>query len=53
MYMIGAMNANEIRELEDMNPYDGGEKYFSQANMNMLTAEGPVSAQGNSGNGQE
>lgn len=33
MYNIGAMNPNEIRALEDMNPYDGGEKYRVPLNM--------------------
>ena len=33
MYMIGCMNANEIRQMEEMNSYEGGEKYFVQQNM--------------------
>lgn len=33
MYGIGAMNPNEIRAFEDMNPYDGGEKYRVPLNM--------------------
>ena len=33
MNMVGAMSANEIRSLEDMNTYDGGDEYFVQANM--------------------
>lgn len=33
MYGIGVMNPNEIRELEDMNPYIGGEKYRVPLNM--------------------
>lgn len=33
LYGIGAMNPNEIRALEDMNPYDGGEKYAIPLNM--------------------
>ncbi|MCQ2137881.1 MAG: phage portal protein [Bacteroidales bacterium] len=33
MTLIGAMNANEVRELEEMPAYDGGEKYFVQLNM--------------------
>lgn len=33
MYMIGCMNANEIRELEEMNRYEGGDKFFVQQNM--------------------
>lgn len=33
MYGIGALNPNEIRGLEDLNPYDGGEKYRVPLNM--------------------
>lgn len=33
LYGIGVMNPNEIRELEDMNPYEGGEKYRVPLNM--------------------
>ena len=33
MYNIGAMNPNQIRELEEMNPYEGGEKYRVPLNM--------------------
>lgn len=33
MNLIGAMSANEIRALEDMNFYEGGDEYFVQANM--------------------
>jgi len=33
MYGIGALNPNEIRALEDMNPYDGGETYRVPLNM--------------------
>jgi HK97 family phage portal protein len=33
LYNIGAINPNEIRELEDMNPYAGGEKYRVPLNM--------------------
>lgn len=33
MYGIGALNPNEIREFEDMNPYDGGDKYRVPLNM--------------------
>lgn len=30
MFYIGAMNPNEIRQAEDMNPYDGGNEFFVQ-----------------------
>jgi HK97 family phage portal protein len=33
MYGIGAINPNEIRELEDMNPYEGGGQYRVPLNM--------------------
>ncbi len=33
MNFVGAMSANEIRNLEDMNSYDGGNEYFVQMNM--------------------
>jgi phage portal protein BeeE len=30
---IGVLNANEIRAKENLNPYDGGEKYLIQGAM--------------------
>lgn len=33
---IGAMNVNEIRELEDMNPIEGGDLYFVEMNKQTL-----------------
>lgn len=33
MYMIGCMNPNEIRELEEMNKYEGGDEFYVQQNM--------------------
>ena len=33
MNLIGSMSANEIRALEDMNAYEGGDEYFVQENM--------------------
>jgi HK97 family phage portal protein len=33
MYGIGALNPNEVREYEDMNPYEGGERYRVPLNM--------------------
>lgn len=38
MYTISAMNPNEIRRLENMNEYEGGEIYFTQANMQPVKA---------------
>ena len=37
MNFIGSMSANEIRALEDMNPYDGGNEYFVQQNMQTVS----------------
>jgi len=33
MWSIGAMNINEIREKEDMDPIEGGDRYFVPLNM--------------------
>ena len=33
MNIVGALCANEIRNLEDMNSYEGGDEYFVQMNM--------------------
>lgn len=35
MVNMGAMTPNQVRELEDMNPYDGGNEYYIQGN-NMI-----------------
>lgn len=37
MFSIGAMSPNDIRALEDLNPYEGGEKYFVPMNMSDAT----------------
>lgn len=50
MSLIGAMNANEIRELEDMNTYPGGDKYFVQLNMQDAATAGEEPASGNQDN---
>lgn len=42
MYSIGAMNPNEIRALEEMNPYDGGEQY--RVPLNMTDPSAPIEA---------
>lgn len=51
MNFVGAMNANEIRSLEDMNAYEGGDEYFVQMNMqtvkNAINGEPKNSAAGN------
>lgn len=33
LYYLSAMNANEIRTLEDENPIKGGDRYFTQGNL--------------------
>ena len=33
LHQIGALNANEIREKEDMNPYDEGDQFFVMGNL--------------------
>jgi phage portal protein BeeE len=40
LYNIGAINPNEIRELEDMNPYEGGDEYRVPLNMAAPGEEG-------------
>lgn len=37
MNIVGAMSANEIHSLEDMNSYDGDDEYFVQMNMQSVT----------------
>lgn len=37
LHNTGAINANEIRRLEEMNGYDGGDKYFIQLNQIDIT----------------
>jgi HK97 family phage portal protein len=32
MWMVGALNPNEIRAMEELNPYDGGDQYRVPAN---------------------
>ena len=42
LYGIGAINPNEIRALEEMNPYEGGEQYRVPLNMVDPTAPPPA-----------
>lgn len=37
MVMVKAMTPNEIRELEDMNPYEGGDEVLQMLNMQTPT----------------
>jgi len=49
LFYIGALNPNEIRQAEDMNPYEGGNEYYVQsattpiAGLDGLTGNGPAS----------
>lgn len=47
MYLIGCMNPNEIRELEEMNKYEGGDEFYVQ--QNMTTTENAI----NQNNGEK
>lgn len=38
-FQMGSLSPNEIRELENQNPIDGGDEYFRPANLNPLEAE--------------
>lgn len=40
LYGIGALNPNEIREMEDMNPYEGGEQW--RVPLNMVDPNAPL-----------
>lgn len=40
MYNIGAFSPNEIRALEDMNPYEGGDEHRVPLNMEAASGEG-------------
>lgn len=48
MNFVGAMTANEIRNLEDMNSYEGGDEYFVQ--MNMQTVKQAINRDGSKKN---
>jgi HK97 family phage portal protein len=36
MLMVGALSPNDIREKENMNPYEGGDKYFIPMNLEQV-----------------
>jgi HK97 family phage portal protein len=40
MFMVGSLSPNEIREKENMNPVDGGDKYYIPLNMLPVGASG-------------
>lgn len=33
LFMVGALSPNDIRKMEKMNPYDGGDEYYTPLNM--------------------
>lgn len=43
MVMIGAMSPNDVRKLEEMNPYDGGDVYVMQKQMVPVKMLGTIS----------
>ena len=47
MRQVGAFSANDIRELEDMEPIDGGDSYLQPLNMAPLGSEGTDNAPDN------
>ncbi len=47
LYNTGAINPNEIRKLEDMNPYPGGEKF--RVPLNMADPNAPLAPQAQPG----
>lgn len=52
LYNIGAINPNEVRALEDMNPYEGGEQYRVPLNMVDPASETPPPADNQPADGQ-
>ena len=46
LFQVGAMSPNDIREREDMNPIEGGEKYYVPLNMADTETHGEVLAKG-------
>lgn len=45
MLQNGIASPNEVRDLEDMNPFDGGDDYHIQLNMQTLGGGAPTSSQ--------
>lgn len=50
LFNIGVLNPNEIRELEDRNPREGGDAYFTP--LNMQNSEQPLATKGDIRQGQ-
>lgn len=46
MWMIGAMSPNDVRKLEEMNPYEGGDVYVMQGQMVPVPMLGKVNVTG-------
>lgn len=47
LYQIGAISPNEIRALEEMNPYEGGGMYATPLNMRLIDEDGEIVSDGN------
>lgn len=45
-FQMGSLSPNDIRGLEDENPYEGGDEYFVQVNMVPVDMAGKVAASG-------
>lgn len=43
MFMMGALSPNDIRELEELNPVEGGDRYFVQGAMVPIELAGTIS----------
>ena len=52
LYQMGALNPNEIREFDEMNPYDGGDKFYRPQNMQDVNEPAPDPGGGGQDNGQ-
>lgn len=50
LYAVGGLSSNEIREFEDMNPYEGGDEYRVPMNMEAPGATESTNNQPNQGN---
>lgn len=51
LHRISAVTPNEIRSWEDLNPYDGGDEFYSQLNMVQVSKLDDIQDEENSKNG--
>lgn len=47
MFNVGSMSPNDIRRAENMNPYEGGDKYFVQLNLADVNNIDKIQGEGN------